>query len=101
MELHKITKPTVVYLPPTVWHSPILFRNVKKPVLFQAAFMAGCWGTITRHEGANGMYGETKGYTYTYQGDNIRFCVKDPTKRCTVCGECFANFAMPLAATVE
>jgi hypothetical protein len=89
MELYKITKPTVVMLPPTVWHSPILFRNVKKPVLFQAAFLAGCWGTITRRKDENGVA------SYHYQGDNIRFCVKDPSKRCTVCGECYSMFAPP------
>jgi len=89
LEEYKITKPTVVRLPPTVWHSPIIFRNVKKPVLFQAAFLAGCWGTITRHKDENGVA------SYSYQGDNVRHCVKDPTKRCTVCGECFVNFAAP------
>ena len=83
MELHKITKPTVVRLPPTVWHSPILFREMKKPVLFQAAFQAGCWGTIYRISDNQGKP------LYAYAGDNVRFCKFRPGEKCTICGKCF------------
>ena len=82
MEIYKITKPTVVRLPPTVWHSPILFRKMKKPLLFQAAFQAGCWGTIYRVKDENG---DSK---YIYNGDNVRFCRVRPGERCTICGDC-------------
>jgi hypothetical protein len=82
MEMHKITRPTVVRLPPTVWHSPILFRNMKKPLLFQAAFLAGCWGTIYRVKDNEGSA------TYTYLGDNVRFCNFKPGEICTICGKC-------------
>lgn len=37
MEHHMITKPCVVRLPPTVWHCPILFRKMNKPLVFQSA----------------------------------------------------------------
>ena len=82
MELHKITKPTVVRLPPTIWHCPILFRKMKKPVLFQAAFLAGCWGTIYRIKDGKGNP------IYAYTGDNVRFCKFRPGEKCTICGMC-------------
>lgn len=93
MESKIITKPTVVRLPPTVWHCPIRFRKMKKPLLFQAAFLHGTWGTITRAAAAPG---EDKGYfdrkyTYSYMGDNVRFCRYNDKKRCNICGACFPN----------
>ncbi len=91
MEHRKITKPTVVRIPPTVWHCPILFRKVTKPVMFQAAFMHGTWGTITRNEGGSGHgFFESK-YTYEYMGDNVRYCRYNDKKRCNICGACFGN----------
>ncbi|NLO48484.1 MAG: hypothetical protein GX111_09235 [Clostridiales bacterium] len=84
MEQHIITKPTVVMLPPTVWHSPFLFRKMKKPVLFQAAFQAGCWGTIVREKNEKGEW------IYTYRGDNVRYCRHRPGEKCTLCGKCFS-----------
>ena len=91
MEHRMITRPTVVRVPPTVWHCPIQFRKVNKPVLFQAAFMHGTWGTITRSEGGSGNgFFESK-YTYEYMGDNVRFCRYDQKKRCNICGACFGN----------
>ena len=49
MESKVITKPTVVRLPPNVWHCPIKFRKMKKPLIFQAAFMSGTWGLSLIH----------------------------------------------------
>ena len=46
LESRLITKPTVVRIPANTWHCPIKFRKMNKPVLFQAAFMSGTWGTI-------------------------------------------------------
>jgi hypothetical protein len=90
MESRIIDKPTVVRLPPTVWHCPIKFRKVKKPLLFQAAFMHGTWGTITRSANVNTEknYFDRK-YTYDYMGDNVRFCRFNDKKRCNICGACF------------
>ena len=91
MESRIINKPTVVRMPPTVWHCPIKFRKVNKPLLFQAAFMHGTWGTITR---AVAPPSEKKGwfdrkYNYDYMGDNVRFCKFNDKKRCNICGACF------------
>ncbi|MCQ2406658.1 MAG: hypothetical protein MJ067_05540 [Oscillospiraceae bacterium] len=88
MEEKIITKPTVVRLPPTVWHCPILFRNMKKPLVFQAAFLHGTWGTIIESKGeSKSQFLGTK--TYEYMGDNVRFCRFNPKKRCNICGACF------------
>ena len=91
METKLITKPTVVRLPPTVWHCPIKFRKMKKPLIFQAAFLHGTWGTMTRslaNEGQQKSYFDRK-YTYSYMGDNVRFCKFNDKKRCNICGACF------------
>lgn len=91
MESKIITKPTVVRLPPTVWHSPIKFRKMNKPLIFQAAFMHGTWGTITRaaaEPSEEKSYFDRK-YSYSYMGDNVRFCRYNPKKRCNICGACF------------
>ena len=91
MEHRRITKPTVVRVPPTVWHCPIQFRKVNKPVMFQAAFMHGTWGTITRNEGGSGHGFFASKYTYEYMGDNVRYCRYNDKKRCNICGACFGN----------
>lgn len=91
MESRMITKPTVVCLPPNVWHCPIRFRKMNKPLIFQACFLDGTWGTIVRKEGnpetASKYFNRT--YTYDYMGDNVRFCKFDKNKRCNICGACF------------
>ncbi|MGI6217322.1 MAG: hypothetical protein ACOYIK_06890 [Coriobacteriales bacterium] len=90
MESRTITKPTVVRLPPTVWHCPIKFREMKKPLVFQSAFPDGTWGTITRGNEPpvdKGYFSRT--YMYDYMGDNVRFCRFNEKKRCNICGECF------------
>ena len=90
MESKILTKPTVVRLPPTVWHCPIKFRKMKKPLIFQAAFMHGTWGTITRspNTSTEKTWFDRK-YNYDYMGDNVRFCKFNDKKRCNICGACF------------
>jgi hypothetical protein len=92
LESRMITKPTVVRLPPNVWHCPIKFRKMNKPVMFQAAFMSGTWGTITRSAEASKKAFFNRKYTYEYTGDNVRFCKFDEKKRCNICGACFPKF---------
>lgn len=91
MESKIITKPTVVRLPPNVWHCPIKFRKMNKPLIFQAAFISGTWGTITRSDAAEPSKKEffSRKYTYEYMGDNVRFCKFNDKKRCNICGACF------------
>ncbi len=92
MESKIITKPTVIRFPPNVWHCPIKFRKMKKPILFQAAFLDGTWGTITRGpEGSGAVQKQyfNRKYTYDYMGDNVRYCKYNDKKRCIICGKCF------------
>ena len=98
LESKIITKPTVVRIPANVWHCPILFRKMNKPLIFQAAFLSGTWGTITqaREENKSELQpseGDTRPFarrhTYNYMGDNVRFCRYNEKKRCNICGRCF------------
>jgi hypothetical protein len=95
MESKIITKPTVVRIPANVWHCPILFRKMKKPLIFQAAFMSGTWGTINKVPDsvklvdADGKNPRFREIGYMYNGDNVRMCKYNPRKRCNICGKCF------------
>ena len=94
LEWKTITKPTVVRIPANVWHCPIKFRKMKKPLIFQAAFLSGTWGTINRAPDSEPGADSDKSYfsrkhTYTYMGDNVRMCKFNDKKRCNICGECF------------
>lgn len=98
METKVITKPTVARMPPNVWHCPILFRKMKKPVMFQAAIMTGTWGTINRMAKSTGEDAwELKNLPfsrtnrYEYMGDDVRLCKFDESRRCIICGACEPN----------
>jgi len=102
LESKIITKPTVVRIPPNVWHCPILFRKMNKPLIFQAAFLSGTWGTITRAKADNTPGAQpneaddrpfARTFTYNYIGDNVRYCKYDEGKRCNVCGKCFKRLS--------
>ena len=82
MEKIVITKPTIIRIPPCMWHSPLDFKRMTKPILFQAAFLAGCWGTVYRIKDQKGNP------VYAYTGDNVRFCKVRPGEKCTICGKC-------------
>ncbi|MDR0936225.1 MAG: hypothetical protein LBM98_06055 [Oscillospiraceae bacterium] len=86
MEVHWLDKPTIVRLPPNIWHSPINFTEVGGNIQFMATWLNGTWGTITRREQPDG----TK--YFNYMGDDMRMCVLEPTKRCTLCTKCFKLF---------
>jgi hypothetical protein len=92
MESYRITKPCVIRFPANVWHCPIKFRKMKKPILFQAAFQDGVWGTITRSNAPAGAIEKSyfsRKYTYDYMGDNVRRCKYNDDKVCIICGKCF------------
>lgn len=48
MEKIIITKPTIIRVPKGVWHCPLIFKAVKKPVFFQAALMYGKYAAIKK-----------------------------------------------------
>ncbi|MDR3149619.1 MAG: hypothetical protein LBT88_06375 [Oscillospiraceae bacterium] len=87
MELHLLDKPTIVRLPANIWHSPINFTKVGGKIQFMATWLNGTWGTITRRENADGSK------YFNYMGDDMRMCVLNPEKRCTLCTKCFKMFA--------
>jgi len=92
METYHINRPCVIRFPANVWHCPILFRKMKKPLLFQAAFQDGVWGTITRSEAPESAKKKTyfsRKYVYDYMGDNVRRCKFNEDKVCIICGKCF------------
>jgi hypothetical protein len=65
---------------------------MRKPLLFQAAFQDGVWGTITRSEAPENAKKKayfSRKYTYDYMGDNVRRCKFNEEKVCIICGKCF------------
>ncbi|MDR3149158.1 MAG: hypothetical protein LBT88_03975 [Oscillospiraceae bacterium] len=77
-ETYIIDCPTTVRVPAGVWHCPLEFVRVTKPVFFQPALMQGVFGgTYMMPDGERDMY---------YNGQ-IK-CVLDPEKKCTTCKRC-------------
>lgn len=99
LESKLITSPTVVRLPPNTWHAPIKFRKVNKPVLFQAAYLAGTWGVIhrvkDREDGDANRGPHSRKQVYEYMGNDTRLCIHDPNRRCNLCGMCFKKMKKP------
>ena len=85
MELITITEPVIVRVPPKLYHCPINFRRVDKPVLFSAMYLDGDWSKINRSINAEGRE------EFRYDGAGVRRCVKDRSKECIYCGECFSK----------
>jgi hypothetical protein len=77
-ELYKICAPTIIRIPAGVWHCPLNFKRVDKPVFFQAALMQGSFG---------GTYETSGGIKEIYYNGPIE-CVLHPGKKCNVCKEC-------------
>jgi hypothetical protein len=82
-----INKPTILRIPPNLWHCPISF-HIRKPIIFQAAYLDGTWSKITRRMLPDGKC------EYIYEGDNVRMCVERPGEYCTICGKCYQGTAL-------
>ena len=83
MQKFTVTKPTIVRIPPNMWHCPITFRKINKPVLWQAIYLSGTWSRVRRRELGDGKY------EYLFDADNLRKCILHPEReRCIFCGEC-------------
>ena len=77
-EIYHITKPTIVRIPAGVYHCPLKFERVDKPILFLALCMMPMFGAIyDTPEGEKEMY---------YNGP--RQCKYDEYKKCDSCGKC-------------
>ncbi len=86
MELFTLTQPTIIRVPPKLYHCPVNFRRISKPIVFSAVYLDGDWSKINRRKNADGRE------EFTYDGAGIRRCVYDGDKECIYCGKCFSKF---------
>lgn len=77
-EKYVIDKPTIIRVPAGVWHCPLNFIRVDKPVFFQAALMQGIFG---------GIYDTPDGSREMYYNGPIE-CKLTPGKKCDACRAC-------------
>lgn len=83
MEQHIITEPTIIRIPPYMWHCPLEYRRVSKPVYLQVLQPRGKFGSFSPRTD------ETGRKYIVYNGLNgTKPCNLDKTKQCTVCGKC-------------
>ncbi|MBR6951077.1 MAG: hypothetical protein IKH56_05030 [Oscillospiraceae bacterium] len=87
MEKVTITEPTIIRVPPNLWHCPINFKRIGKPVCFIPLYLDGNWSKITRIVDQNGRE------DFRYEGADLRHCIYDDMKKCTFCGKCFSQMA--------
>lgn len=85
MELFTITEPVIIRIPPKLYHCPINFRRIGKPVLFSAMYLDGDWSKISPRMTEDGRE------EFVYDGAGVRRCVKDRANECIYCGECFSK----------
>lgn len=79
-ETYVIDRPATVRIPAGVWHCPLNFKRVGRPVFFQPGLLQGMFGgTYLLSEGEKEMY-------YNGQID----CVLHPGTACTACGKCLS-----------
>ena len=65
MEKIIITKPTIIRVPKGVWHCPLSFNKVEKPVFFQAPVMSGIYGAVKKRLDKDGKA------CYIYEGAGL------------------------------
>jgi len=82
-----ITEPTLVRFPPGIWHGPINFKRVGKPVAFSAMYFDGNWSKITRRVSTDGKV------DYPYIGTGLKHCVYDKNETCIFCGRCYQDYS--------
>jgi hypothetical protein len=85
MEMFTLTEPTIIRVPPKLYHCPVNFKRVGAPIVFSAVYLDGDWSKINRAVGDDGRE------VFTYDGAGIRRCVYDRAKECIYCGKCFSK----------
>ena len=85
MEKIVITEPTVIRVPPNLWHCPINFKRVDKPVAFFPVYPDGDWSKVVRQKNEAGEY------EYLFEAASLRRCVYDHEKICNYCGRCLSD----------
>ena len=78
-EVFNITKPSIIRVPAGVYHCPLNFKKVNKPIFFQAALMEGMFG---------GIYDTPDGGTKQMLYNGPVQCKYDAKKKCDSCGKC-------------
>jgi hypothetical protein len=84
LEMFTLREPTIVRVPPKLYHCPIHFRRIDKPIMFSAIYLDGDWSKINRRVLENGEE------EFWYDGQGIRRCVYDRSQECVYCGKCFS-----------
>lgn len=85
MEIYSITKPSIVWAPAGVFHSPVYFKKVKRGINTMLQYVGTTIGRVYPREDSEGNE------EWIYEKDKIRYCVKDPASPCTFCGLCFTD----------
>ena len=80
-ETYIITKPTIVRIPAGVYHCPLNFKEVNKPVLFLATLFTPMFG---------GIYDMPDGTTREMYYNGQIECVLEPGKQCNACKKCLS-----------
>ena len=83
IERFTITEPTIIRIPEHLWHCPINFKRVGKPVNFIPLYYDGTWTRIMRRFTADGIP------EFIFEGAGFRYCAIDKGKKCVYCGRCF------------
>ena len=81
-ETFLIQEPTIIRLPAGVYHCPLNFKEVNKPVLFLAALMMPMF---------HGIYDKPDGTIMEMQYNGPLPCKYDENKRCNACGDCLSE----------
>jgi oxalate decarboxylase/phosphoglucose isomerase-like protein (cupin superfamily) len=95
MELFSITQPVIVRVPPKLYHCPVNFKRIKKPIMFSAVYLDGDWSKITPRINAEGVE------EFSYDGAGIRRCALDRSNKCVYCGKCFSEIIKKAEAAPE
>ena len=74
-----ITKPTIIRVPAGVYHCPLNFKEINKPVLFLATLMTPMFG---------GIYDLPDGTTAEMYYNGPMQCKYNANKKCDSCGKC-------------
>lgn len=78
-ETYIIDKPTIIRIPAGVYHCPLNFKRVDKPVLFLATLFTPMFG---------GIYDMPDGTTREMYYNGPIKCKYNPQKKCDSCGKC-------------
>ena len=94
LEKHVITEPTIVRIPAYMWHCPLEYKRVGKPVYFEVLHLRGKFATFMRQYDEDG-----KPYlSYNGVSSGKKPCRYEPGKKCTLCGRCWKEAQAKLDA---